>query len=80
MSIPEDYVDEIRTKMFNLYKQNLRLINPAPENKDDTKYIDAVKLLEETMFPPQISETETLLNIQNKRKTRRNRNKNRFLR
>jgi len=49
MSNPEVNLNDIKLSLFEIYKNNLRIINPIPEHQDDIVYNKAVERLQERM-------------------------------
>jgi hypothetical protein len=85
MSNPEGNINTLRNRLFNLYEADLRLINPLPEDLDDTKFLESQKALinvfnesHEAHNSTQQSQNEIIkytVKQNNTRKTRRYKNK-----
>jgi hypothetical protein len=61
MSNPEVNLNDIKLSLFEIYKNNLRIINPIPEDQNDIIYNKAVERLQELMNKPvQVEAEETV--------------------
>ena len=49
MSNPEVNLNDIKLSLLEIYKNNLRIINPIPEDQNDIIYNNAVERLQELM-------------------------------
>lgn len=49
MSNPEVNLNDIKLSLFEIYKNNLRIINPIPEDQNDIIYNTAVERIQELM-------------------------------
>lgn len=61
MSNPEANLNDIKLSLLEIYKNNLRIINPIPEDQNDIIYNNAVERLQELMNKPiQVEAEETV--------------------
>lgn len=68
--------NEIKKTLFEMYKNDLRIVNPLPEDKNDNKYNKAIEHLEKVFAKSIISEPPEIPKGGSKRTTRKHKNIN----
>ena len=71
MSNPEVSIYKIKSTLFEIYKNKLRLVNPLPEDKNDSIYNEAIERLERVFASIIKPESHEIVKGGNKRKTRK---------